>query len=500
MVQQNARRPNILFAITDDQSWLHTPYMGTAPVKAPAMERLAAEGVVFTHAFCSAPACAPSRAAILTGRNFWELEQAACHLSIFPSKFDVYPDILERAGYFVGYTNKGWSPGDWKDGGRRRNPAGEEFSSRTSKPAYRDLSTNDYAANFRDFLARRPKGTPFCFWYGAAEPHPGFHRGIGLLTGHRIEDAAVPPFLPDSLEVRADLIDYYAEIEWFDRHLAHMLKALEDLGELENTIVVATSDNGMAFPRAKSNLYDYGTRMPLVIRWPGAAKGGRRVDDLVSLIDLAPTLLEAAGLSVPASMRGRSLLPLLQSSQSGRVDSSRDRVYFGKERHAWVQKGGEINAMRGLRTRDHLYIRNLKPHLNQAGSPDPHYNWNFQPYGDVAPTPTKYFLVACSEQPRVSRYFELCFGMRPAEELYEVNNDPGQIENLAGRPEFRAVVESMRADLDRHLHATGDPRAFGRGDVFENAVYFASHGAETDGLPWKEWLDKTRKSGERINR
>jgi uncharacterized sulfatase len=172
--QTKTRRPNILFAITDDQSWLHTPFMGTPAVRAPAMERLAAEGVVFTHTFCSAPACAPSRAAILTGRNFWELEQAACHLSIFPSKFDVYPDILERAGYFVGYTFKGWSPGDWKDGGRPRNPAGEEFNARTLKPPYRDLAANDYAGNFRDFLARRPKGAPFCFWYGPPSRTPAF--------------------------------------------------------------------------------------------------------------------------------------------------------------------------------------------------------------------------------------------------------------------------------------------------------------------------------------
>jgi arylsulfatase A-like enzyme len=167
-----------------------------------------------------------------------------------------------------------------------------------------------------------------------------------------------------------------------------MLKALDDSGESENTIVVVTSDNGMAFPRAKSNLYDYGTRMPLAIRWPAGSKGGRRVDDMVSLIDLAPTFLEAAGLPVPAAMRGRSLVPLLASSQSGRIDSLRNRVYFGKERHAWVQKGGEINSMRGLRTRDHLYIRYLKPHLNQAGSPEAKYNWNFQPYGDYDGMPT----------------------------------------------------------------------------------------------------------------
>jgi len=476
-----ARRPNILFAIADDQTWLHTPYMGERALRAPALERVGAEGVVFTHAFCSAPACAPSRAAILTGKNFWELGEAACHLATFPRDLEVYPDILERRGYFVGMTNKGWGPGRWKEVGWPRNPAGTDFGTRKTDPPYQGISSNDYAGNFQEFLAARPQDKPFCFWFGPAEPHVGWHCGIGLLTGHRFEDATVPPFLPDTMEVRGDLLDYYAEIEWYDWHLGRMLKMLEDSGELDNTIVVATADNGMPFPRAKSNLYDYGARLPLAIRWREGAKGGRRVDAMVSFIDFAPTFLEAAGIAAPPAMRGRSLVPLLQSSQSGRIEARLDRVYFGKERHAWVQKRGEINSMRGLRTREHLYIRHLKPHLNQAGSPDPRYNWNFQPYGDVDPMPTKYFMITCSESPQVARYFGLCFGMRPAEELYSVAGDPANIENLADRPESRGVLERMRADLDEHLKATGDPRALGRGELFERAPYFASKGIETPG-------------------
>jgi len=312
-------RPNILLAISDDQSFYHTSKAGYRAVKTPAFDRIADEGVYFTHAITASPGCSPSRAALLTGRYPWQLEHAGTHGSAFPAQYAVYPDLLEAAGYAVGFTGKGWGPGDWEVSGRTRNPAGPEFAER-KMDAPEGIKNTDYAANFADFLAAREPGKPFCFWYGSSEPHRKFELGIGLKQGKRLEDAAVPAYLPDTPEIRSDLLDYCVEIEWFDRHLARMLALLEEAGELDNTIVVVTSDNGMAFPRAKANVYDGGIRMPLAIRWGAKVPGGRTVEDLVSLADLAPTFLEAAGVAHPSAappMAGKSLMALLESGKGG---------------------------------------------------------------------------------------------------------------------------------------------------------------------------------------
>jgi len=271
-------RPNILIAISDDQSYPHTSFAGYKAVNTPAFDRVAREGLFFRNGFAASPGCSPSRAALLTGRHTWQIEQAGTHASSFPSKYVVFPDLLEQSGYFVGMTGKGWAPGDFRVAGRPRNPAGPDFSKRKIKPPYSGMNKNDYAANFADFLAARPKGQPFYFWYGATEPHREYEKGCGLKAGKKLEDAEPPPFLPDTPEVRSDILDYCVEIDWFDMHLGRMLKLLEEAGELDNTIVVVTADNGMPFPRAKANLYEYGTHVPLAVRWAAMAPGGRTID------------------------------------------------------------------------------------------------------------------------------------------------------------------------------------------------------------------------------
>src|SRR5690606_32421156 len=236
------RRPNILFAISDDQSYPHASAYGSYWINTPAFDRIAKEGVLFTNAFSASPGCSPSRAALLTGRNTWQIEDAGTHASGFPTKYLVYPDILEKEGYFVGYTQKGWGPVNCKVSGRTRNPAGEIFNNHQLDPPTNGISRNNYDANFSDFLQNRPKGKPFCFWYGASEPHRVFEKGSGLKAGKKLEDVVVPSFLPDTEEVRSDLLDYAVEIEWFDHQLGKMLKLLEEAGELDNTIIVVTSD------------------------------------------------------------------------------------------------------------------------------------------------------------------------------------------------------------------------------------------------------------------
>lgn len=201
--EKPVKPPNILIAISDDQSWPDASAYGSKMVNTPAFDRVADEGGLFTNAFAASPGCAPSRAALLTGRNCWQIESAGTHASYFPEKFTVYPDVLEEAGYFIGYTGKGWAPGDWEASGRDRNPAGVPFSDITLDPPYSGIVSIDYAANFRKFLGKRPDDQLFYFWYGAIEPHRVYTKGSGLDAGKKLEKAEVPGFSPAPKPLRS---------------------------------------------------------------------------------------------------------------------------------------------------------------------------------------------------------------------------------------------------------------------------------------------------------
>ena len=454
----DAARPNILLATSDDQSWCHTGAAGDKAVSTPAFDRVAREGVLFRYAFCSAPSCSPSRAALLTGQDFWRLESAASLFGALKQKYPVYPRLLEAAGYFVGHTGKARS---WnaKLSGRSRHPAGDAWNRcRQSSVPASGIDKTDYAANFEAFLDSRPEGKPFCFWFGAIEPHRAYDPGSGVRSGKMLGDADVPGFFPDVPEIRGDILDYYVEIEWFDSHLGRIIGLLEERGELDNTLIVVTSDHGMPFPRAKTNLYDYGARVPLAIRCPVLVRGGRVIDDFVNLTDLAPTFLDAAGLAVPTEMTGRSLTTILRSGKQGRVDRQRDRVVFGRERHGWNRVPHIGYPCRAIRTKDHLYIRNFKPDRLPGFDTD----------GGI----TRSYMLDHRHAGEGRRLFQLWFGQRPGEELYDCRTDPGQIRNLAGDPGFDDIRRRLAAELDSHLRHSGDPRVVGGGDVFDGYPYF----------------------------
>ena len=466
-------RPNILFAIADDWSWPHAGVNGTSELNTPAFDRVAKEGVLFTQSHVSAPSCTPSRGAVLTGQYHWRLEEGGNLWSKLPVKFQVYPDLLEEQGYKVGYTGKGWGPGDVKEAGRDRNPAGPAYSSIKHDPPF-NMNKTDYAANFAAFLEEKEPDVPFCFWYGAIEPHRSYQYGMGVEAGKNPDNVEVPAMLPDSEVVRNDILDYFVEIEHYDTHLGKMLDLLEERGELDNTLIVVTSDNGMPFPRAKSNLYDKGTHMPLAVRWGARVKGGRIVDDFVSHTDFAPTFLEAAGIDPLPEMTGKSLMPLLLSNKNGRIQEHRDRLFVGKERHAWVRQGGLGYPCRAIRTHDFLYIRNFKPDRWPAGDPTKGEN-NDPPgmYGDIDGGPTKSYMLANSENPEVMRLLDLAVAKRPEEELYDLNKDPDELHNVAEDPAYAEIKNELADALMQKLKETNDPRAFGKGDVFDHYEYTA---------------------------
>ena len=449
------KRPNILFAIADDWAWPHAGIAGDRVVRTPIFDQVAREGVLFNNVFVTAPSCTPSRASILTGQWHWRLEEGGNLWGTLPAKFTVYPDLLEQAGYHVGFTRKGWGPGRFEPGGRTRNPAGPQYK------------------NFEQFLKERPKDKPFCFWFGSTDPHRGYEWQSGVKSGMKLEDVKVPPHLPDCEIVRTDICDYYWEIQRFDREVGQLLKILQDLGELDNTLVVITGDNGMPFPRCKSNLYDLGTNVPLAVRWPAQVKGGRIVDDFISLADLAPTFLQAAGLKPTPDMTAESFLNILISGKSGQVDPKRDKILTGKERHAYVRKDGLGYPMRAMRTPVFLYIRNFKPDRWPAGDPDTaDFRDPAQPYGDIDGSPSKTYMIEHRDDPDVENLFELSFEKRPAEELYDLKKDPAQLNNVADQPEYADVKRKLSKAMLAELTATKDPRVLGKGDVFDRYPYY----------------------------
>jgi N-sulfoglucosamine sulfohydrolase len=438
-------RPNILFCISDDQSWLHAGAMGDPVVKTPAFDRIAREGILFTNAYCDAPSCGPSRSAILTGQHIWRLEDAGNIHSRLPEKFPIYSELLENAGYAIGSYSKGWSPGMFKndtgwvhDSRSQMNPAGKRYKS------------------FNDFFQAKPPDQPFCFWLGSRDAHRGYKLNSGLDAGMDPSKVIVPAHLPDDPIVRNDILDYYYEVQRWDTTVWEALTVLEEAGELENTLVVVTSDNGMPFPRAKATIYDFGTRMPLAISWPARLKNPNRVyEGFVHLSDLASTFLEAAGVDVPAEMTAKSLMNIF----SGKDEIQREAAYTAMERHDGCRIGGKAYPCRALRTKDYLYIRNYEPDRWPSGNPDAQYCARMIPFGEVDTSPTKTLMMEKEEE--FKKFYELAFGMRPAEELYDLETDPDQINNVAELAEYSDVKEKLSQQLQDYTAETGDPRALG---------------------------------------
>ncbi len=447
--------PNVLFVIADDWSWLHAGTYGDSIVGTPTINRIADEGVRFEHAYVASPSCTPSRASILTGQWFWRLEQGANLYGPLLPEHAVFPDLLEESGYHVGFTRKGWGPGNL--GARTRNPAGDRY------------------ASLENFLEARPGDRPFMFWFGTHDPHRAYEPGSGAQSGIDLDGINVPAAFPDVPEVRSDIADYYFEVQRIDRELSELLDLLEKAGELDQTLIVITSDNGMPFPRAKSMLYDLGTRVPLIMRLPGLIAPGRVVTDMVSLTDLAPTFLALAGLDQPEAMTGQSLVPLLRSRESGLVDPTRTAVYFGKERHVPSQESpdGGGYPMRAIRTHDYLYIRNFRPDRWPGGTPNEERAFMSGAwYSDTDAGPTKHVMIAGRhDNPANAALYDLAFGKRPGEELYDLNADPEQLYNLALDPAYAAPKRTLWNQLLATLNATGDPRVLGTGDFFDLQPY-----------------------------
>lgn len=451
-------RPNILIVINDDQSWLECSAYGRSSVPTPHFDRVAKAGVLFTRAYCSAPSCAPARAALLTGRNFWELRQGAFIQAWLPAEFPTLPERLEAVGYHAGYTGKGWGPGVKEPTGQRADPAGKAWNSVRLKSPPKGISSVDYTANFAQFLDARPAGKPFYFWAGLLEPHAPWGADNHAQLGAGLDDVKLPGFIPDTPGVRRQRANYLFEVQHADRTLGTLLDLLQQRGQLANTLVIVTADNGTSLPRAKTNVYDWGVHVPLAVMWPARAPAGRTVSDFVGFPDLAPTVLEAAGVPLPPDITGRSLLKTLLSQSAGRVDPARDVTVNGVEWHGNLPP---IDiAARMIRDDRFAYLVNYSNTPRYAPSdrpsqPDEHYAANAEKL-DAMP-----LLAAHPGRPELQPFIRLIKAPRPPEELYDCVADPDQLQNLADRPEFADVKARLRARLEAYQRQTGDPRITG---------------------------------------
>jgi N-sulfoglucosamine sulfohydrolase len=444
-------RPNIVLCMADDWGWPHASAYGDEGVQTPAFDRLAAEGVLFRHAYTTSPSCTPSRNAVLTGKYHWQLGPGANLWSTLPAEHESFVHLLRDAGYRTGRNRaKSWGPG---------NP-------KSWVEVHGDHPVTTPYATLEEFLdaGGEEPDAPFFFWLGTSDPHRDYEPGSGARAGIDPNKSHLFEHFPDVPEVRSDVADYYFEVQRWDSLVRTALEELERRGVLDNTIVLMTGDHGMPFPRGKGNLYDSGVRVPLALRWPAGVPSGRTLDDFVSFADFAPTLLELAGAPVPADMTGSSFAGLLRSSARGRVASnSRPFAVFGRERHTPAQEAPNMGGYpsRGLRTETHLYIRNYQPDWWPAGTGDQERtNLPNQWFADCDGGPTKDWIFEHREDDAEhARSFALCFGKRPAEELYAVGSDPDQVVNLAGDPGQAALLEELRARLHERLTQLDDPRA-----------------------------------------
>ncbi|MEM6981051.1 MAG: sulfatase [Planctomycetota bacterium] len=473
------RRPNVLVIISDDQSFPHASAYGCQAIKTPGFDVIANSGVLFTNAIVPSPGCSPMRAAFLSGRNIWQCGAAGTHGSYYPTDLPSFVHQLAAAGYRTGLTGKGWSPGSAK--GWDHNPAGPQFDGkRTASPP--GISSRDYAANFDAFLDTTPSDQPFCFWFGGTEPHRPYDPGLGRRMGIDPESVSVPRFLPDNANVRDDIADYMAEIQWFDTAVSKAIDRLKRDGLWNNTLVIITSDNGMPFPRAKANLYDAGIHVPLAISWPERIKQSGTCKSVVSLLDVTATILEASGTSTIGPSKsvaagGSSLLTSLSNpildGETVTFESVRPAAFAGRERHSSSRFNTLSYPSRCVRTDRYLYIVNERPERWPAGTPSKWSKVFYDKHGhvvegepgpshggyhDIDASPTMRSMIEGLHQPDVAKLWAAATQRRPQEELYDLQTDSACLVNLASSSSHAAIRDELAETLRRYRLETNDLR------------------------------------------
>jgi arylsulfatase A-like enzyme len=499
-------RPNILFFFADDWGRFARIYAehdrlagANRLLRTPNLDRLAKEGVLFRNAHVNAPSCTPCRSSLLSGQHFWRTGRGAIlQGAVWDESIPTYPLLLRDAGYHLGKSYKVWSPGSpgdapyggqqhaFEKSGRAFNNFSENATDLVAKgatvEAARTKLLEEVRGNFRAMLAAKAADQPFAYWFGPTNTHRAWVRGSGQKLWGLDPDALkgkLPAFLPDVPVVREDLADYLGEVQALDAAMGVLLEELDRVGERSKTLIAVSGDHGApGFPHGKCNLYGFGTGVSLIVAGAGV-QGGRVVDDMVTLPDLAPTFLEAGGVKPPAVMTGRSLWNVLKSDRQGQVDPTRTWVVAGRERHVEIARPDYTPyPQRALRTQDHVLIVNFKPERWPLGNPYRLDGADEPTFDEVAQTtfvtlpdddagPTKAWFVGARKSPDWSALFEKFYGRRPMFELYDLKSDPHEMTNVAESPAYAAVRKEMTDRLFTILRETGDPRMLEDGKYFE---------------------------------
>lgn len=405
-------RPNIVYIHTHDLGRYIEPYGHAIPT--PNMQRLAEEGVTFRHAFCAGPTCSPSRAALVTGQSPHSCGVLGLAHRGHPLK---HPErhiaqTLSRQGYvtaLIGFQHVT----TWNDDAVRKLGYDEVLRGESNR-------METLAPHIREFL-RRKHEKPFFVSIGFTDCHRDWVEDSAVADGRYV----LPPApLPDTAEVRQDLAGLISRAKAYDDGVGLILKYVDQQGLAENTLVICTTDHGIAFPRMKCNLTHHGTGVLLVMRGPGGFAGGQVTDALVSQIDLFPTVCDLAGLDRPAWLEGESLLPLV----TGQADSVREEVFTEVTYHAAYE------PKRSVRTRRYNYVR------------------RFHDY----PTPV---LPNCDDSPSKSLLLDHGWAElpEPREQLYDLIHDPNEAHNLSGSDAYADVQADLADRLERWMRETGDP-------------------------------------------
>lgn len=501
---QAADRPNILLLFADDLGRYASTYADPkhpSPndiITTPVFDRIAKEGALFHNAFVSVPSCTPSRASLVTGRHFF---RNGSHSQLhFPwqkgtpdpfEKIKGMPLTLRDGGYHIGHSLKlhmrdsiiGGKENLYNKAGQSINKYSALLTNATDKDAAKKKAYEEVQENFRHFLAKRKKDQPFFYSFNPTNTHRIWVQGSGKALWNLNPDdlkGKMPPVLPDVPEIREDMADYLGEVMAFDAACGALVTMLQEMGELDNTIIVISGDHGIpGFPRGKCNVHDFGSAVPLAIRWPKKISPQRIVKVPVSLIDLAPTFLAAAGIESPDNPDGQNLLPAL--AQGGDDAKLRGWALIGRERHVGAARV-EHNAypVRAIRTPDFLYIKNFKPDRWPMGDPykvtdtsEPTFaelvKNTYAAFPDIDMSPTKAWLVSHRKDAGMETFIDYAWGKRPEEELYDLTKDPHQTKNIATVESYSTTLTKLRDQLMAELKNKNDPRL--ENDAFDRPPY-----------------------------
>jgi len=439
---QSADRPNILLMLSDDHSYPYVSAYGDTNVKTPTLDKLAAEGIKFHRFFTACPQCVPSRAAYMTGRS-----PVAARMTRFTSPLDrrevAFPEILrEKAGYFTGICGRQYH----LDGAARATPEIRELYEKHHLQTFADrvdflnnCPDNEVATQVGLFLDKKPADKPFFMWANFSDPHHVWNAPDEFRPSPA--SLKLPPHWPDLPGMREQMADYCAEVNRVDRTIAGVLEVLAKRGLLDKTIVLFAGDNGQALPHGKGSLYDPGSNVPLLIRWPGVIKPSGDSRALLSNEDIAPTLLAAAGLSPHENMSGVSFLPLLK----GEPHTPRKHVFVERGPHGSApvnvnMTNAGYDLSRAVRSDRYKFIYNCTPWIPYAP---------VDSAGGAAWTQIKAAHEAGTLPAPLSRtYFTT---PRPVYELYDLTADPGELNNLSGQPDLAAIERELRLALTEKM-------------------------------------------------